>query len=246
MIEVMSAVFAAGETKTFTIPAEYFEVLDAAYPFDVMLMQRDGTQLSIIRGAEASYFTRPGRFETFTMFSANAQTIRWFLGSGDAGTRKLSGVVSVIDGGKARSLAGAAFSAYVVGGAVAGQYPLVQLWNPVGSGKNAVLEQILILSTTGPWNGGMYVYNAPLGVAGPAPMSKKAGGAAGASLTRTDNTAAPGVGVGQLGSVAGTSSVSATYKLSEPIILPPGFGLTVVGSLGQNVAATYEFFEEAI
>jgi len=97
MIESLSMDFAEGEVKTFQMQGEYFELLECLYPVDVLLMQRDGAQLSSLKRAEASYFARPGRFETYTIYSPQAQTVRWLIGSGDAGTRKTAGDVSVID-----------------------------------------------------------------------------------------------------------------------------------------------------
>lgn len=246
MIEVMSAVFAAGETKTYNIPAEYFEVLEALYPFDVLLMQRDGTQLSTIKSAEASYFTRPGRFETFTITSANAQTIRWFLGSGDAGTRRLSGVVQVVDGARSRTVAGAAFLGNAFSAAAAAQFPHCQVFNPAASGKNVIVSGWEISSpTTGAIQYGIIAAQLTTNLGGA--LSKLAGGAVSAALMTTQTPAANLLVAPYLGSSQITASVPLSKTLKEPVVLRPGYGLTVqhqtaATSLGFNP----EFTEESL
>nr|WP_315242855.1 hypothetical protein [uncultured Albidiferax sp.] len=55
---------------------------------------------------------------------------------------RISGEVSVIDGEKARSIAGSLFIGLPLAPAVAGQSSYCQLWNPLGSGVNLVVNQV--------------------------------------------------------------------------------------------------------
>ena len=245
MIEIIRATFLAGEVKTFLIQGEYLEILEAAYPVDVAMMDRSGAQLSTMRNAEASYFSRPGRYEVIQVTSAAAQTVRLFVGSGDAGTRRTSGDVSVIDGGKSRTAANRAFiaSGYTTG--TAGNLPIVQLWNPPGSVRNFVVKKIgWYSSTTGgiTWAFQTASLLTPGGI--PTGKSKMLGGANSAGLVQLGNLAAlPGVPMG-----GPTALVTfATYSFDEPLIIPPGFGF----SISHNSAATdifghFEYFEDSL
>lgn len=104
MIEIIRAAFNAGEIKTFLMQGEYLEILEAAFPVDVCMMDRSGAQLSIMRNAEASYFSRPGKYEAIQITSATAQTVRVFVGSGDAGMRRFTGDVKIIGGEDSKTL----------------------------------------------------------------------------------------------------------------------------------------------
>lgn len=246
MIEIIKAAFSAGEVKTFLIQGEYLEILEAAYPIDVAMMDRSGAQLSTMRNAEASYFSRPGKYEVIQVTSEKAQTVRLFVGSGDAGTRRTSGDVSVIDGGKSRTFANVAFSAVPSCGPVTGQQARCQLWNPAGSGKRLVISQIFVGSS---FQNTLYLLGSNVALTaltGTLAVSKLIGGASGVAELRRDNTINTPVGnySGVL-AVAGTS-VSG-YKLTEPLVLNPGFGLmlwtTVVAS---DIYGTFEYIEESI
>lgn len=96
MIEIIKAAFFAGEVKTFLMQGEYLEIIEAVYPIDVAMLDRSGVQLSVMRNAESSYFSRPGKYEVIQVTSSQAQIVRLFVGSGDAGTRRFSGQVSVL------------------------------------------------------------------------------------------------------------------------------------------------------
>jgi hypothetical protein len=98
MIETISQAFAAGEVKTFTMSGNYFELIDApSGGVEVILSDRSGAQLVSMRNIGAGYFVRPGPYEVVQIRSTGAQTISFFVADGDAGTRRLSGSVSVVD-----------------------------------------------------------------------------------------------------------------------------------------------------
>lgn len=242
MIEIIKAAFNAGEIKTFLIQGEYLEILEAAYPIDVFMMDRSGAQLSTMRNAEVSYFSRPGKYEVIQVQSPAAQTVRIFVGSGDAGTRKTSGDVSVIDGGKSRSIAGGALTAHMYSAAEAGMFTVAQLWNPIGSGKNIIVGQII-----GAISGGFSLQIKGTTVALPAPNSqnvgsKKIGGPIGVALARVQSLAASVVNPANFAVSSGI-----VVRLTEPFVLPPGTGLNFGAPVANNDAGVdLEYFEEAI
>jgi hypothetical protein len=248
MIEIIGGVWAAGETKTFTINGERLEILEAQYPVDVMLMDKSGAQLSIMKGSEASFFSAPKEgFQTVQISSAQAQVIRVFIGSGDAGTRRISSSVSVIDGGRARVDAGIAFAATAGLNPGAGNYAFLQLWNPAGSGKRLVVDQMAVsLSVAG--SAVIFPGAGPLTTLVSTLSNKKAGAANGVGEVRTQSSAISSVfpqGTWQgIGSQVGSYT---TWKPTHPIVVLPGWGVLVQAS-ATNVGAqaNFEWFEEAL
>ncbi|MES2251117.1 MAG: hypothetical protein V4645_27840 [Pseudomonadota bacterium] len=249
MIEIIGGVWAANETKTFMINGEYLEILEAQYPCDVMLMDKAGAQLSIMRGSEASFFSRPKEgFQAVQITSVQPQAIRVFVGTGDAGTRRISSTVSVIDGGRARVNAGVAYAAGIDVTAVATKQSCVQLWNPAGSGKRLVLGQLAVISSAAS-SVACYPSNTSLAfVAVPPVVNKLLGGAVGVAQARIDQLAVPPTytfGVAQ--TLGAQLAASAFWKPTEPMVIPPGFGMNVVLSAANvNLSAGFEWFEETI
>ncbi len=168
-------------------------------------------------------------------------------GEGQFTDARISGTVDVVDGGKSRTLAGMAFSAWLAGGGVAGQFTEVQISNPAGSGKNIIIEAIAVASNTAT---GFQV------MAGCADV----GGAtlAGVSKNLTSGALVNSSAVLKAGSVAAQSgstiylinaavSTMATWKPVEPIVLGPGGILTVLGQGTQkDVSASFEWYEALI
>lgn len=249
MIEIISGTWTAGELKTFHINGEYIEVLDAQYPLDIMLMDKAGAQMSIMNNSEASFFSRPKEgFNTIQIKSTQAQFIRIFVGSGDAGTRRISSTVAVIDGGRARVNAGVAYAAGIDVTGVAAKQSCVQLWNPAGSGKRLVLGQLAVISSSASAVA-CYPSNAPLSfLAVPPVVNKLLGGAVGAAQARIDQLAAAPVytyGVAQ--TLGSQLQSSAFWKPTEPMVVLPGMGMNVVlNAANVNLSAGFEWFEEAI
>lgn len=145
-LEIISAGFAAGEVKTFVLAGGYFELIDAPYPVTVRLVDRYGSLRGYMTNAEASFYMRQGDFDAIEITSANAQTIRFAYGTSEAGTRRTSGVVSVIDGEQARIDAGVMFCGALGVSLVAGEFPMAQVWNPLGSGFKLVIKKASISS----------------------------------------------------------------------------------------------------
>lgn len=250
MIEIIEGTWAAGETKTYHVNGERIEILDAQYALDVYLMDKSGAQMSVMKKSEASFFSQPKEgFNSLQIYSAQAQYIRFFVGSGDAGTRRISSTVSVIDGGRARVDANVAYSAAANIAAPASNYPYGQLWNPVGSGRRIVVNQASVsLAATG--GASLYWGTAqfPTDVSAAAIASKKSQAAAATGQLRTTiGTAQPAYPYGQLQGLGGTPGLYSVWKPTEPVIVMPGFGLNVVGGvIATGMAVNFEWFEEVI
>ncbi len=94
-IEIISATFAAGESRLFALSGTYFEVIEAVASIDVLLSDSNGAQNARMTQAGSSFFSKGSPFGVVQITSATAQTIRFAYGSGETGTRRSTGVVSI-------------------------------------------------------------------------------------------------------------------------------------------------------
>lgn len=157
---------------------------------------------------------------------------------------RISGTVDVVDGSKARSLAGNSFVGYCYQGASASNYAQCELFNPAGSGKNCYLWQISVFSQ-GALAAGVGVRKAvsQFGGSATAGQSKRIGGANSSTLM------IPALGPSVSGSAADTfmtlSKSQPLLTFKEPILLTPGLGLFVFGgTAGEDLGVNFEFYEE--
>lgn len=246
MIEILSETFTANETKTFMFQGGYIEILDALYPVNVYLMDRSGGQISTMRNAEASFFSRPGPFECIQINSPQAQTVRLFVGSGDAGTRRASGVVQVVDGETARSKAAMAFIATAAQAPVAAQFSAVQLWNPAGTGRRLIVSELCFSSSVAAaYELRRYAAVLPAGVAGN--LASKLVNDAGATVAQCWKAAQAAHGGNLIETFDVAASTPFVRKLTQPYVLLPGNGLNVENNIANaNAVASFQYYEETI
>lgn len=95
-IEIVTATFAAGESRLFALTGQYFELIDSTFPVDVTLSDFYGAQRGLMKSAEASFNLKNTEFGVVQITSASAQTIRFAYGTGEAGTRRAAGAVSIV------------------------------------------------------------------------------------------------------------------------------------------------------
>jgi hypothetical protein len=164
------------------------------------------------------------------------------ISSSDFVDQRISGEVSVIDGGKSRSLTGGAITGHMYLNAVAGLFSTCQIWNPAGSGKNIIIGQ-MIGSIPGGFSLQIKGANTPL----PIPIiqsngSKKIGGAVGVAIVQAQNLAVSVVNPAIFAIANGI-----VVRLTEPFILSPGTGLNFGSPVVNNDAGVdLEYFEENI
>lgn len=154
--------------------------------------------------------------------------------------QRLVGEVSVIDGGRFRTLSGSVFGWRLSQAASVGNNNVAQIWNPAGSGLRVLVKSYSV-------QGGAMVCgfnNVSLGSAGGTIGNKLAGGASvpggivsNQSYNPTQNPS---------GFVTVNQIPSGVPILEpEPIVIPPGFGFVMVSD-NQNVitVATAHFIVE--
>lgn len=158
---------------------------------------------------------------------------------------QVAGAVEVIDGGKARTIAGTAFLQYGTCSEVASQWAHVQIWNPAGSGRNVIVKAIDYSSSQNSAIG-LVNYTAGLPTAtGQASLSKRLDGSSVVSVWKEN------VAGGYRGQIVWGVQVAAgiTYSkvFQEPIVIVPGRGLTFANlTAGCNLTINAELFEELV
>jgi hypothetical protein len=160
--------------------------------------------------------------------------------------QRISGEVSIIDGGKSRTLAGIAFMGDMSQLAGAAQISTVQLFNPVANLKNLIIKSFHVLSTV--IGSSLYGLNATalttIDISGRA-QSKKTGSIAITAELRSQLMAvqlSPFLGVTTYGANSDT-----LIRLDEPLIVTPGYGFFVQTIQANNTAeAVFEWIEETI
>lgn len=168
------------------------------------------------------------------------------IGEGEIFDNRVTGSVEVINGEKNRTQAQIAFIGASDSGVLA-NYAAVQLWNG-STNKNVYLEQMnFTCYSTGYVNFGytqaLAMQNATL------PVSKKVDSTSpvnSVAVSRFENLASASLtkGAGLMGCIGNTPT---PFKFSEPIMIQPGQGFTMVsGQTNSRILTLWEFFEEPI
>ena len=251
----LTIALAANDVKSFDVAGGYFEIIDSAGKINVAFTDVAGSAMAdnALTDALSGTFAT-GKFSRFdiTERTGIAQTVTIMYGPSSGGTRRQPGVVQVVDGGKARTLAGQAFKAYASAGATVNTSKAqVQLLNPVGSGKRVVVKRIMISSALAGYVN-LASYGTALNSGGPYLLSSKfldasAPGFSARLYRQTDNAAFLGTQIESHGVLANQPM---PFPLEEPIVIGPGNGI-VAGApsdatLGSGIQVTFEGFEESL
>lgn len=142
-----------------------------------------------------------------------------------------------------RALKGQSFLGLAVVAPVAAEYSSAQLWNPAASGKLLLVRSVLIsLGTAGIVVVG---YGQTEYGNGGSQANKYAGGAAGVGLVRWDQSATENhFETVSYGETFLQATVPTDWPFAEPIVIPPGYGLTVNSNVvNAELTATFEWDE---
>jgi hypothetical protein len=95
-MKTLTIAFTAGQLITFEGAANYFQLLETSSGVDLEF-QRNGATVAYAIGMEFGYAVKPeDGFNSFTIKSASAQTIKAVVGNGDGSYNRNSGVVQII------------------------------------------------------------------------------------------------------------------------------------------------------
>lgn len=200
---------------------------------------------------EAPVFQRLTLVDT----SGALNTVTIVVADADFVDNTVLGTVNVVDGGKARTIAGQAFYGFQSSPGVAAQFSYVALQNNLGSGKRAIVEAITGEVPTGATMPAHIAFgfspNVVLVTVGNIPASKLSGGAAGQCYMRYDSNAnnfPARVGAGNQMWEQFVSAVEAPFTIvpKEPLVLLPGWSLVFAcGQVNSGFTIDLEFYEEA-
>ena len=181
-----------------------------------------------------------------TDLSGAANTVVILVADKDFIDDRVYGEVSVIDGEKARTLAGGMYMGTCASAAVVAQLAHCQLWNPIPT-KNLIVTQLSVMSTSLSQIG-IGFYNVALATDNTATsiQNKKQGAPAASAQSRAAASAASLISVvGQTLYVL--ANVTQPWPIKGAIVVPPSQGLTLYsGTVNQSMVANFEWFEEAV
>lgn len=225
----------AGGSFILPVSGSYFRILTSTGALDV---RGDFGRIGVLAGQGHKELN----FTKLTLVdksgAANVGTI--FVSDGAFIDDRITGEVSVIDGGKEKTKSGIVFGSRLGVGAVAAQLSEAQLFNPASSGKR------LIISSFSGIAGGNGVYfgigSVQLATLSLAPQNKLSGGVAAITQGRIENNAAL-VAMTLMGQAASGVQV----KELEPYVILPGYGFCLVANdVNTNLFASFHISEESI
>lgn len=245
-------VMVAGTPKGFNVTGNYFRFKSRTGVLaDQLSVQffRDGRLLEIDRddvdSGDWARVPEPG-FNRVEITSAEAGTVEFEVARGDVGSDRVSGVVEVVEGGLARTLAGIAFSCRIQQVAVAAEYSYVQLWNPVASGKNLIVNKIAVSAGAAAALLDVRGFDASFADLASNPQSKKINAALSVAECRRDTDASPNTG-DALYAVYVPANTSALIPLVEPFVVPPGNGLGCMNFVANNeLVMSLDHWEQSV
>lgn len=238
----------------FTLPANGSVRIDVVGSTAKLLSASGLVQINTDTGARVS--ANPGQgirnfdFGSITLVDKSGAPNNGFILIADADMidDRITGEVSVIDGAKSRVLSNTAFCRSITFNPGGAAYGTAELWNPAGSLKNLIVEEMTLLQG---FAAGAY-FNVGFGntaqYGAPATgLSKKAGGVVSlGQIARNDEAVA---GNGLVGQYVFAPPVNQTvgFGLKEPFIVAPGTTLRVQASfIGSVVSVGFQWFEESV
>lgn len=160
---------------------------------------------------------------------------------------RISGEVSVIDGGKARTVANLSFLGRLYRAGSAGNYSHCQLWNQ-STTRNLIVQQFVSSCSSAAT---VYLNAAGAALANigvPAnPGSKLIGGADSGAQFRYVHQASIDFGIKAMTMYQVAAVQSVLFRFTEPLVVPPGYGLTwACAGLGVDLLVNVDYYEEAV
>lgn len=251
-MQLYDITIAANTTRQLDAPGSYFYYYSgsAGGADSTITLRGLSSGLRLILKPGQAFRLPQGQKETAWVMTnyANTSTIigSVLVGDGDVTDNRITGSVEVIDGGKNRTLANSAFMFPFARTSTVGNYPLLQLRNPVASGKNVFIKSMTVtLNAAGFVQMGFG--GSDLGTANGVAVSKNISSGASSAIAGywlDSATINPGNFLGFLRVAANTSF---NMKFDEPIAMTPNTKLTICGSAtNTDMGGFFEYIEENI
>ncbi|HEY0877152.1 MAG TPA: hypothetical protein VGE10_01745 [Zeimonas sp.] len=209
--------------------------------------ERGGTDLEMSPGDWVRLTERTAQINISNLENEATIIGRVVLGVGSVGSERIAGVVEVVNSEQDTALSGRSFSrAMFPPIAVPGEWSYIQLWNPAGSGKNVIVESLILSSEA---DDHLHVGFSPTQVALSAGnFSNKFQGKSGSISESRYGTSAGDLLLGSpsldiLGMKV-SAKIPIEFPMKRPLIVTPGYGMTVrVGEYAVGVAGWVELLE---
>lgn len=214
--------------------------------------ERGGSTVELEPGASVRFTESVQAFRIAPRAGNATVTGALIIGDGEANASSVAGTVEIVDGGKARtemSPSTAGLMECQLGAGPAGTFNRVSLWNPAGSGQNAFVKSIYFSSANAqPINiESVNAAYSTLNAVGVSVYSKKLGEVYTGVMRRSFETtiAASGGSPKQLCSIYIQSNQTFALKVEEPLMIRPGFGLSIINTTpASDLSAVIEFFTQ--
>lgn len=216
------------------LAGDFFRLSDASYPVTVSLV-KENRIVGSMANIQSGDYVRDIEFDAVIIKNGStSQIVTVQVAGGGAGSDRIVGEVSVINGEISRVQNGQCFIGKCIVSAAAGQYSTAQMWNPAGSGKKIVITKISMASvsvaTVISLNADTVIL--PGGVDGNI-MNKNLGGPA--AVARILSATLAVINPAPANIYIEQASKTVDYPFAEPILINPGYGLNI-NSVAQNNA----------
>ena len=218
--------FAVSGTVKLIVAGDYFRLGMTNYPVAVRFFRGSAINSEMANIDGGTWTKIAGGFDAVEVINSasGAQTLDIFIGSGEVGIDRIVGEVSVINGEISRVKSLNCFIGYSTSTGGAGLYPQVQLFNPVGSGKNLILNKAsVILSVAG--GAGLLRGSVQLLNSSGAGSNKFLGKSNSLGVMRNEAAAAVVAGT-LIGTVVPPANDQRDFLFSEPLLIEPGLGVS--------------------
>lgn len=229
-------------TRQLEAVGSYVKILSATG--QVRIIADTGPQLDALPGQGLRNV--PFNRLQFQDLTGSGNNILVLVGSSEMVDDRITGEVTVIDSGRARSLANQAFMSAITQAGAGAVATFAQVWNS-STTKNVLVKQMTVsCNVAGPVD--LYNYTATLTTLGTSPRGKKL--ATNSVTTQSRSQQFAGVPAAA-GNVYGRYFLAANTPLqivfSEPFVLPPSTGLGFSNpAVSVDLSMITEFTEEAV
>lgn len=94
-IDNVSITLQPGASAILHLGGDYFELVECPDPVSVVLSDRNGAQTGLLRNVGATDHLKGTPYSTIQITSATLQTVKFAYGTGEGGSRRLAGAISL-------------------------------------------------------------------------------------------------------------------------------------------------------
>lgn len=248
-MQIFDITIAANQARQLEAAGTYFYFYaGSAGGADSTILLKEDAKGTTIQLKPGQAFRLPAGSRQATRWSiqnfANAATItgQVVIGDGEITDNRVTGVVEVVDGELQKSKAGIAFVTAWGPNAVGGQYAIIELWNPAGSGRRCIVSD-LQFSASSAAAYALVRSSAMVSATVGAPSKSNLGGV---SQTKCNGYNSATFPIGPiLEQCIAAQAIQRAFK--QPYIIEPNSGLAFFNSsIGLNLYGSVQFTEEAI